>query len=152
MATRMRVKSHPDFEEIERALKINEYDMAALAELIVDGMIERIKAQQTADGEILSENSKWWAGVKLRQGYPTSPLQYKGGLIRHDTYQLTMEGGSMMIQLIPSYREIHLDLIEISETTGKNYKDWFGIAEEDMEVVEAELKRILTTKLVRALG
>jgi hypothetical protein len=100
----------------------------------------------------LAENSSRWRAQKEREGRPTSPLQYKGGLRNPSYYDVIVENDVIIISLIPSYRQIHLDLIEISEATGKNYKDWFGIAVTDIKMIVKEFKKMIGEILEEFFG
>src|SRR6185369_15666141 len=99
-------------------------------------MCARIRKEGvTADGQPLSQNSMWWIAQKLREGRPTNPLWYTGGLSRPETYEIRISPNRITIQLRADYEQIHIDLIQISQRTGKNYKDWFGISKSEAAAV-----------------
>jgi hypothetical protein len=141
----------PDFGAIADLVKFEEADYVLFAKIIVDGITSRILAGVTADGEALDENSLGWIAQKLREGRFTGPLQYTGGLREARTYQVAFDGELATIELIGSYKRIHIDLNEISDRTGKNYSAWFGIAAEDIGYIMAEAELILAEKLRQVL-
>lgn len=140
-----------DIENIMDRLAFTEAEYIRLAEVIVKGMCERIRNDQiTADGEPIDENSTSWAAFKENTNAPgRTPLWYKGGLSTPTTYEIIWDGEGFTIQLEPGYEDIHLNLIEISEQAGKNYSDWFGIHEDDIEIIMALARAILNSKLER---
>jgi hypothetical protein len=137
----------PDWDALFEKLKFTEREYIRLIKVIVNGMIDRIKNQETSLGEPLDENSPRWIATKMNLNAPPNPLQFTGGLTEGGTYQLEFDENNAYITLIPSYREIHLDLIEISERTGKNYRDWFGIHEDDVEIIMEIAKEFLNRKI-----
>jgi hypothetical protein len=140
----------PNFELLEAQNIISENDYVAMARIIVKGITSRIRDKEiTAEGQPLDENSIAWQRQKLRKGRSTRPLQYRGVLREPSSYQLVFEENTASITLIPSETQIHLDLIDISLKTGKNYADWFGIHEDDIKEMEQEITNIIAEKLSR---
>jgi hypothetical protein len=143
----IRVDQTPNWDNLIAELQFTDAEKVRFVEVIITGIIDRVKNQKTALGEVLSENSPRWSVTKRNLGKPQLPLQFTGGLTRESTYQLEVTDTGAYIVLIPSYRQIHLDLIEISEATGKNYEDWFGIHEDDIDDVMFVMERIIEQKL-----
>lgn len=141
----------PDFDGMIEEIRFEEIDIVAFAEIIIDGMTSRILEGVTAEGEALDENSLGWVAQKLREGRFTAPLQYTGGLrdANAGAYVIAFNGETATIELAGNYRQIHVDLINISNRTGKNYKDWFGINQEDIDIIMEEAAEIIKEKLRR---
>jgi hypothetical protein len=125
-----------DWNSISSQVDFSKEDLQRVGKFLVRRMTSRVMRQLTATGRPLDQNSVRWLSQKLREGKPTLPLQYTGGIRNPSFYEVEILPGNIMrIQMIPSYRNIHLDLVDISEETGKNYRDWFGIGAEDVPLV-----------------
>lgn len=133
---------------LEDAMAFVEDDLRTLATVVVKGMIERIRQGVNPEYDDLDENSPRWIDYKVRRGYPDRPLQYTGGLTTEDTYQLRfISDREVIIELGGRYHQIHLNLIKISEQTGKNYSSWFGFNDNDIENVQITLQQIIEDKI-----
>jgi hypothetical protein len=138
----------PDWEAIGNAISLTRDDMRGFAKIIVEGITDRIRNSKTvASGRPISENSKWWIAQKHREGAPTDPLQYKGNLRQPSSYEIAFEGQTCIIRMIGSETQIHIKLQEISRQTGKNYQEWFGIAEIDELRIQDALEGLIKQKL-----
>ena len=140
-----------DEQEIIDALALDEFDMISFGEIIIQEIVTNILNQKTADGRPLSLNSRSWQAKKLRESRLPWPLQYTGKLAQESTFRIEREGENLIVVLEPDYRDIHLNLIEISEKTGKNYQDFFGITETAGKKIEKEFSQIIEAKLLRFL-
>jgi hypothetical protein len=137
----------PNWDAIAQAAVLTKQDYVKLAGIIVGGIIDRIRnSQTTANGRPLSKNSKWWTAQKLREGKYTNTLMYTGQISQAQTYNLRFEEQKCYIELLPSKLELHLKLIEISDKTGKNYRDWFGASQQDLTEIMETVSEILETK------
>lgn len=148
MSAEFNIGGNIDWDSFIKKIMFTKKELEAIGEFIINGITQRVLTGVTADNETLDENSRRWIAQKLREGRPTSPLQYKGGIINKDSYIITiLEDGFIRIEMIPSYRDIHLELIEISEVTGKNYRDWFGISDKDKEAIREILTNVITDRI-----
>ena len=147
MANQININNNINWDNIFDKMIFNHNEIKHLASMIIEGMTDRIINQITADGRPLDANSASWQAQKQEEGKGVQTLIYTGGLKDVSTYQIKINDEKVSIELEPGYRDIHLNLIEISEATGKNYKDWFGIAPIDIEIIMDEARYIIQEKL-----
>lgn len=141
-----------DWDELLDELLLKKKDLEKIAKMIIRRISRRVVKGETATGRPLDQNSPAWKAQKLREGKPILPLQYQGGIRNPDFYDFTIKDDIITIKMIPSYRDIHLDLVDISERTGKNYRDWFGIHERDHAVVAQAIAETIHDKMVDFFG
>ena len=141
------IENDIDWDQIVNSLIFDDNDFILMAKIVVKGITDRILDGRTANEESLDENSPMWLAKKMREGRNTAPLQYTGELSKSHSYNLVITERNVMIELLPSKRQLHLDLIDISERTGKNYKDFFAMSSGDIIAIMALAEEILADKL-----
>lgn len=142
-----------DWNLVAKQIEFDKADMKKIGKFLIRRMTNRVLKQLTATGRPLDRNSERWIAQKLRVGAPTLPLQYRGGIRNPSFYEVeVLSKDTLRIRMIPSYRDIHLDLVDISEQTGKNYKDWFGIGASDIPLVVDIITETLMHRLKDIIG
>lgn len=146
-----RVTGEIDWDGMLQELTYTTEDLFELGEIIINGIVDGILDQTTPKGEPLDQGSRRTLAKKLREGKPLLSLQDTGKLRNPATYRITKTPNSIIIHLEPAYRDVHLDLIAISEKTGKNYRDFFDISQETADKLMKKAEMILEQKLERII-
>jgi hypothetical protein len=140
----------PFWTVIEGELEFTPAEHYRLAEIIPQKIIQRILDQVDANEDPLPINSERWLRIKRRLGAPQQSLRFQDRLSNISYWEIKItDYGMMEIQLNPEMKEIHRELIELSNETGKRYDLFFGVNEEDAQDVQDSAWLLQQEKLRR---
>jgi len=143
----MSVSGNIDWNRIEKALEFTPSEKFEIGFEVIQHIVDGIIEQVTYKGQPLDINSKRRLSQKMRLGRPLKSLIFTGHLSNKSSYEVNLKQGSLSITLEEGYQPVHLDLINISAKTGKNYKDFFGVSKEAWD----EVMKLATEMLVEKL-
>ncbi len=136
MSSKYKVTDNIKWDSIMKSGTLKIDDFMVIGDIVIKGIIYRIISGKVASGQALNQNSPFWKAFKENNDFLTQPLQMTGGLTQEKTYRLRMkQEGHLILELKPHYHDIHFDLNEISRKTGKNYSEFFGMSEKDIEEI-----------------
>lgn len=144
-----KVTGNIDWDGMYEKLQFTNSEKAELGFTVVDAITQGIINQITYKGEALSLNSVRRLAMKLRLGKPPFSLIFTGKLKEPNTYDVKVGKETVTIKLEDGYAPVHLNLILVSGSTGKNYQDFFGISKKTKERILTQAFQILLEKVAR---